>query len=238
MCTVTFVPTQNGYILTSSRDEQKARSTIFPKKYSIANKTLIFPKDELAGGTWIATDEKHRTACLLNGAFENHHKKESYRKSRGLILLESFSYSSINEFTTQIDLENIEPFTLLLIDQTHQLEFIEMRWDGEKKHIKNLNTALPQIWSSATLYNADIRKKREEWFEKLIASAKNLSKETIQNFHLTKKGSDIKNDIVMEREGGLQTLSVTQIIVNQNTKQFTYFDLVSNQHYSLMVYEH
>ncbi len=61
MCTVTFVPTQNGYILTSSRDEQKARSTIFPKKYSIANKTLIFPKDELSGGTWIDTYEQQQT---------------------------------------------------------------------------------------------------------------------------------------------------------------------------------
>lgn len=237
MCTVTFVPNQNGYILTSSRDEQKIRPTSPPKLYTICGKSLIFPKDEIAGGTWIASDKKHRTVCLLNGAFENHRKKESYRKSRGLILLESFSFSSITAFTTQIDLENIEPFTLLLIDQSNQLEFIEMRWDGEKKHIKPIDASLPHIWSSTTLYNAEVRKKREDWFEKLIVSEKNLSKETIQNFHLTKKGSDIKNNIVMEREGGLQTLSVSQIIVAQHTKEFTYFDLVSNQQHSLIVYE-
>ncbi|MCB0379647.1 MAG: NRDE family protein [Flavobacteriales bacterium] len=237
MCTVTFVPTQNGYILTSSRDEQKARPTIFPKKYSIGDKMLIFPKDELAGGTWIATDEKHRTACLLNGAFENHIKKERYRKSRGLILLESFAFSSINDFSNQVDLENIEPFTLLLIDSSPNLEFVEMRWDGTKKYIKNIDINLPQIWSSATLYPAEVRKKREDWFEKLIASEKSLSKETIQNFHFTKKDSDVKNDIVMEREGGLQTLSISQVIVEQQRKEFTYFDIVTNKHHSLIVYE-
>ncbi|MGE0560357.1 MAG: NRDE family protein [Flavobacteriales bacterium] len=237
MCTVTFVPTQNGYILTSSRDEQKARLTIFPKKYSIGDKTLIFPKDKVAGGTWIASDEKRRTACLLNGAFENHIKKESYRKSRGLILLESFSYASITDFTNQINLQNIEPFTLLLIDNSNKIELVELRWDGEKKYIKTINTAIPQIWSSATLYHSEIRKKREDWFEKLISQNPLPTKDIMQNFHFTKKDNDVKNDIVMEREGGLKTLSISQVIVEQNRKVFRYFDIESNRHHSLIVYE-
>lgn len=187
MCTVTFVPTQNGYILTSSRDEQKARPTIFPKKYSIGDKMLIFPKDELAGGTWIATDEKHRTACLLNGAFENHIKKERYRKSRGLILLESFAFSSINDFSNQVDLENIEPFTLLLIDSSPNLEFVEMRWDGTKKYIKNIDINLPQIWSSATLYPAEVRKKEKIGLKNSLLPKRVYRKKPFKIFTLPKR---------------------------------------------------
>ena len=56
MCTVTFYPNNNEYILTSNRDEVKHRPTLAPKKYNINNQEITFPKDEVAGGTWIATN--------------------------------------------------------------------------------------------------------------------------------------------------------------------------------------
>jgi hypothetical protein len=237
MCTVTFVPTRNGFLLTSSRDEKKIRPTIYPKLYFVDGRKIYFPKDEVAGGTWIATDNKHRTVCLLNGAFENHVKLEHYRKSRGLILLESFSFTSINDFVTQVNLQNIEPFTLLLLDTNPNLELIELRWDGLKKYIKNLDVNLPHIWSSATLYNKTIRDKREEWFKKLLSSDEELTKVVLQQFHFSKKDDDLENDIIMKRENGLQTVSISQVIVENNSKEFRYFDIITNQHHSIKVNE-
>ena len=237
MCTVTFVPTRNGFLLTSSRDEKKIRPTIYPKLYFVDGRKIYFPKDEIAGGTWIATDNKHRTVCLLNGAFENHVKLEHYRKSRGLILLESFSFVSINDFVTQVDLQNIEPFTLLLLDTNPNLDLIELRWDGVKKYIKNLDVNLPHIWSSATLYNKTIRDKREEWFKKLLSSDEELTKVVLQQFHFSKKDDDLENDIIMKRENGLQTVSISQVIVENNSKEFRYFDIITNQHHSIKVNE-
>lgn len=237
MCTVTFVPTRNGFLLTSSRDEKNIRPTLLPQPYLIDDKKIYFPKDEIAGGTWIATNDNNRTVCLLNGAFENHVKQESYRKSRGLILLESFSFVSINDFVTQVDLQNIEPFTLLLLDTNPNLELIELRWDGLKKNIKNMDVNLPQIWSSATLYNKTIRDKREEWFKKLLSSNEQLTKDVLQKFHFSKKDDDLENDIIMKRENGLQTVSISQIIVENNSKEFRYFDIITNQHHSINVNE-
>ena len=237
MCTVTFVPTRNGFLLTSSRDEKKIRPTIYPKLYFVDGRKIYFPKDEIAGGTWIATDNKHRTVCLLNGAFENHVKLEHYRKSRGLILLESFSFVSINDFVTQVDLQNIEPFTLLLLDTNPNLDLIELRWDGVKKYIKNLDVNLPHIWSSATLYNKTIRDKREEWFKKLLSSDEELTKVVLQQFHFSKKDDDLENDIIMKRENGLQTVSISQVIVENDSKEFRYFDIITNQHHSIKVNE-
>ncbi len=121
MCTVTYVPIQNGFLLTSSRDEKVYRATLLPKEYSLADQKLIYPKDEVADGTWISHSSNKRIACLLNGGFENHIKQKKYRKSRGLILLESFDYITIDSFITSINLEQIEPFTMLLIDYKDEL---------------------------------------------------------------------------------------------------------------------
>lgn len=123
MCTVTFVPTSTGFILTSNRDEKNYRPTLPPEIHVVNGKKLLFPKDEEAGGTWIATNNQHQTVCLLNGAFETHVKNPPYRKSRGLILLESFGYDSFAEFAENVDLENIEPFTLLLIEHQEIVHF-------------------------------------------------------------------------------------------------------------------
>jgi len=237
MCTVTFFPIENGYVLTSSRDEKKHRPTLPPQAYSINGEALIFPKDEEAGGTWIVTDKNNRTVCLLNGAFENHLKQAHHTKSRGLIVLESFSYTNFSEFANQVDLSNVEPFTLLLIDNDSALTFIELRWDGEQKHISNIETTIPKIWSSATLYSQAIRKQREIWFQQLLNSNHQLSEQKLLNFHLSKHDNGSVNDLVMERENGLQTISVSQIIDNKAKKQFYYKDLTAQEEHTIIISE-
>ena len=85
MCTVTFLPLQNNnFILTSNRDEQRIRETIPPKKYKENGVDLFFPKDKIAGGTWIGTSSNKRLVCVLNGAFKKHKRKDYYKKSRQL----------------------------------------------------------------------------------------------------------------------------------------------------------
>ncbi|MBK6665833.1 MAG: NRDE family protein [Saprospiraceae bacterium] len=70
MCTVSYMPTKSGFILTSSRDESKVRKALPPATYHLHGQDLVFPKDILAGGTWIAASERGQVACLLNGAFD------------------------------------------------------------------------------------------------------------------------------------------------------------------------
>ena len=61
MCTVTYLPLGNNeFILTSNRDESPVRKTILPKKYFENGVEILYPKDELAGGTWIGTSNKNR----------------------------------------------------------------------------------------------------------------------------------------------------------------------------------
>jgi uncharacterized protein with NRDE domain len=117
MCTVSFLPKKgNSFILTSNRDEDMLRQTALPfQKYSLNNKSLYYPKDPKAGGTWIATEPNSFTVCLLNGAFKAHTPNPPYNKSRGIVLLDFFKYNNQYDFIKQYDFSNIEPFTLLFV---------------------------------------------------------------------------------------------------------------------------
>lgn len=235
MCTVTYIHTNNGFYFTSSRDEKASRLTIPPTYYLAGGIELIYPKDELAGGTWIASSPKGRTACLLNGAFVNHTKKNNYAKSRGLILLESFNCNNTFEFANKIELQNIEPFTLLTLDYKLGVlsEFIEFRWDGEGKYLRKLSHDTNQIWSSATLYTPAIQSARALLFEEWINKNVKFDDKSILNFHNRKHGLKTSDDILMKGEGDLMTLSISQIHLEKSAAHFNYFDLIASKDYKI-----
>lgn len=231
MCTVTYVPTKTGFFLTSSRDEKLSRPTALPEKHEMNGQTLFYPKDEKAGGSWISINNNGRAACLLNGAFKNHKKVKQYSKSRGLVLIDSFNYKSISEFINQVDLNEIEPFTLLLLDFSFGSlnEFYELKWDGENKHTKKVDVDLPQIWSSPTLYSMRTRKNRKLLFESWLNNFNESKDKMIFNFHNRRHGLKISEDILMQGEGDLKTLSISQIHFEMGHVYFNYLDTIENK---------
>lgn len=230
MCTVTYIPTPGGFVLTSSRDERQARPTLAPQEYSHGIKQLTYPKDEMAGGTWIATDRQGSIACLLNGAFENHEKQPNYLKSRGLVLLESFTVLDASDFWHGAELKGVEPFTLLLLRSQANLTFLECRWDGKQKHMRAVDTARTAIWSSATLYDHTARMQREHWFAQWIQRHAAQEDHNIIGFHTSRHGDNLAHDVLMERDGGLRTISVTQMVRCGRFERMIYQDLVSDHH--------
>lgn len=226
MCTVTYIPLKDGFVLTSSRDEKVQRPTLKPKAYLHHKALLVYPKDEIANGTWIAASNKNRIACLLNGAFQNHEKKDYYTKSRGQVLIDCFEYNSFEVALENLDLAGVEPFTLLLIDYSNEIVFYQLVWDGVRKHIQSKPNHVPQIWSSATLYSQQNRETRKSWFDNWIENHKDNIDFDILSFHTTKHSDIESNEIVMKRENDLQTVSVTQIILNAQYESFSYHDLV------------
>ncbi len=229
MCTVSFFPTANGFILTSNRDEQASRPTLPPEPVEIKGQKVYFPKDEKAGGSWIAAGEGGHFACLLNGAFKPHQRKSSYARSRGLILLESFEYNDHNEFVNMVDLEGVEPFTLLLIDYNGKSKLNVLRWDEQKKWLETLELKKPQLWSSALLYSKEIRQKREEIFNEWIKNNPNWTPKQVRQFHLSSNGLGLENDWIMKLGNILSTVSSTQVILDGNDIQLIYNDLVKNK---------
>lgn len=237
MCTVTYIPQHKRFILTSNRDERSFRETIVPMKYVHGETTLCYPKDALAGGSWIAMGNNGRVVCLLNGAFIPHTKKAHHTHSRGKVLIET-AQSVINPdqlFTTE-SLANTEPFTLLTIDFNNKEinAFSELIWDGKDKHYRQLDHRQPYIWSSVTLYNETNRKKRKRWFSQFLKETKsNPTASDLIQFHSGKHSNDKAVNVIMEREGDLKTVSITQIIHNGSTLEMNYSDLINHSKHSV-----
>src|SRR5215510_5838595 len=113
MCTVTFIPADRKYFITSNRDETSTRKLATPPaSYQFDSGKLFFPKDGDMGGSWIAMHENGNAAVLLNGAFEKHVPQPSYRLSRGKIFVHVIASESPVRRFERLSLERIEPFTL------------------------------------------------------------------------------------------------------------------------------
>lgn len=225
MCTVTLIPTatfEKGFVLTSNRDEAAGREAIPPHFYTENSVKMLYPKDTEAGGTWIGISERKRLICLLNGEFENHIKNKSYRLSRGVVVKDLLASENIDEAILNYNMDQIEPFTIILVDWEEKLRFVELVWDGKKKHIKELELK-SYIWSSSPLYTKEMKKQRARWF--LDFQKKNkLFPENLLEFHKSAGVGDKNIDLVMDR-GFVKTKSITQIVNSSEGTRMTYEDL-------------
>ncbi|UQD56022.1 NRDE family protein [Flavobacterium sp. K5-23] len=229
MCTVSFVKVNGKVVITSNRDEKVIRLAIPPRNYLINGKNVIFPKDPKAGGTWYAIDENGNVLVLLNGASEKHIIQESYRKSRGLIVLDIISSKSPKDFWQELNLENIEPFTLVLFQDE---ELFQLRWNGDDKETLLLDTNKNHIWASSTLYPKEIRAKRADLFDSFLESNQEVSAQEIHHFHRYAENENQENGLVINRNDVLKTLSITQTVIESNKVSITHYDLIENKEFS------
>lgn len=220
MCTLTYIPLKEHRLICSNRDEITQRSQCELIK---TNSGLIYPKEPLKGGSWICSDKK-RVLVLLNGAFKKHQPDSKYTKSRGLLLLELSETENPIQLLESMNLTNVEPFTLVLIE-TNTIN--EARWTGVELFCKSINPKEAHIWSSSSLYTEDAIKMRANLFKKYLESEE-LTKESQWNFH-TQKTDDLENGIVMKRIKGPQTISTTQILFGDQLNEFKYYDHIKDE---------
>lgn len=223
MCSVSFVPIQDGFVLTSNRDEKIYRPTMEPKMYFENGKKLLYPKDEQAGGTWIIAKEDGTCIVLLNGAFVNHQKKEHYLKSRGVILKDIINDEDPIFYFSEINLKEIEPFTLIIF---YNSKLTEVKWDGTKKHIIPKSILEPHFWSSATLYNQNQQQIRNEWFQNFHKEKSTITADNILSFHSHTHTENTEFGLVINREDQTKTVSITQVILKNNRLEMTYLDRI------------
>jgi len=224
MCTVSFVNVNDKIIITSNRDEKVIRpSAIPPKNYTINGKNIIFPKDPKAGGTWFVVDADGTVLVLLNGAAEKHKVELPYRKSRGLIVLDIISSLSPKDFWEEIDLENIEPFTLVLFQNS---ELFQLRWNGIHKETTPLDIHKNHVWSSSTLYSRAIREKRSNWFYTFLETNPEISETEMLRFHRYTEQENQENGLVINRNDEMKTFSITQSVIEKNKVAILHHDLI------------
>ncbi|PWI30897.1 hypothetical protein DI383_05525 [Flavobacteriaceae bacterium LYZ1037] len=227
MCTVTLIPLgKTDFLLTSNRDEAPNRETLEPDFYLERGVGLLYPKDVLAGGTWIGLSKKNRLICLLNGGFAAYKRQDNYRLSRGVVVKDLLIASNFLELIESYNLLGIEPFTIVLVDWQEELHFYELVWDGVAKHIKKLPLE-PNIWSSSTLYSKNMKQARVDWFE-AFRNQYVLNSESIWDFHNTAGTGNQDFGVIMNR-GFVKTTSITQVEKQGGNLEMRFLNLQKNK---------
>lgn len=186
---------------------------------------MIAP-EPVHGGTNIAIGNDQVTV-LLNGAFSSHEHNPPYSKSRGLVVLESLDLDLLRGMEAD-GLIGVEPFTMVRFSQ----EVEEVRWDGSLIHYRNFDPDTPLLVVSAQLYSEESRQKRQEWFHTFLKEFSG-SPEVVFDFHRTGGDGDPHNDMVMNRDGLVQTVSITQVAHFPGDCTLRHLNLIDNREHHL-----
>ncbi len=222
MCTVTFIPLEDSVCFASLRDESPVRPVASLSKNRIENEVkYLAPIDGLAGGTWIGVNELGTVVVLLNGGFDKHNRQEPYKKSRGIIVKELLLKSMPVLEWSEMDLENIEPFTLIVWSSgaLHQLV-----WDGLNKHNISIDHTLPHLWSSSTLYDTEAKIKRRNLFNQWMSLHPRVDQQSLLDFFRTYANGE--DTFIMDRENKVKTISYTFVALPCHQQAvLQYYDL-------------
>ena len=151
MCTLTFVPTVDGYLAGMNRDELLTRpAALSPEIHERERMKLVYPR-EPSGGTWIACNSHGNLLAVLN--WNDIASLGEKRRTRGLVIplliLEEHS-SSTDSCLKRSTLDGVLPFRLIGVFQNER-KLIEWRWNG---------TAIQQLrWAWA----------RKHWFSSSLS---------------------------------------------------------------------
>jgi uncharacterized protein with NRDE domain len=103
-------------VVAANRDEYFDRPAEGPALRETARGTVVAPRDERAGGTWLGLNEYGLFAAITNRRCES---PDPNRRSRGLIVMDALGARSALEAVSEIeslDTDAYNPFNLLVAD--------------------------------------------------------------------------------------------------------------------------
>src|SRR3974377_1755989 len=134
MCTLSFLPEADGYVVGMNRDELKSRSMANgPEIQKTGEVHAIYPH-ETWGGTWIAANSRGNLLALLNWNLANIGQLPEKLRSRGVIipsLMKEEAAEGTERALKTCQLVGVHPFRLIGIFASQQ-EIREWRWGGQK----------------------------------------------------------------------------------------------------------
>lgn len=120
--------------------------------------------------------------------------------SRGLLILELLRYDSIDQFSSAVDLEGIEPFTMMVASMNSTEKKI-LVWDGSQRFVEDRSAEKLIVRSSTPLYTVEEKSVHFKSFDEL----ENPTPERVFELH------DRLKMLPNNQFETVQTTSITQI---------------------------
>jgi hypothetical protein len=198
MCTVSWLHSDNKYILISNRDEKTTRSEAIPPAIRVSSGVrFLSPLDAAFGGTWIALNERGLSLALLNGV-----GSRGGTVSRGHVITSIAHAGCLTEAESlirAITLERFAPFILLTLSGAGAAIF---RWTG-KALLSEFECPARGLLTSSSFDDDGVRAARERVFERASFP---------EPFHRSHAGGKNARSVCMHRPDA-KTVSLTRIDV-------------------------
>lgn len=210
MCILSLVKKNNGFLLTHNRDEdfQRKASDVLSVKL-IKNQELTFPMDSVSKGTWIMTSSQWTTA-ILNGALIKHKRNPPYKHSRGNFPFLLAEFNDVQAYIESLELNRIEPFTQIIMDNEHHQAY-ELMWNGKEKMFRQIEEDL-YVTCSATLYSPEEKRQIQQKFKTI----NDLNADNLAQLHQALSWT-FKPELPM-----IKTTSMVQILQNEKDRNMNY----------------
>lgn len=138
MCTLSFLPEPEGYVVAMNRDELKSRAKASaPTIHLLGSVSAVYPQ-EAGGGTWIAATSRGNLFALLNWNHITGGGVGQPLRSRGEVipsLLGEATPHNVEAGLRAADLRGFLAFRLFGIFPGEK-EIREWRWDGKQLEVR------------------------------------------------------------------------------------------------------
>lgn len=223
MCTVTFVPKENGYLLGMNRDEQRSRATALPPgRHRALGREIVCPA-ESGGGTWIALNDAGVSFALINW-YSIPSPPITDPITRGSIIPSLSGLATVAEIRQMLDrltLDRVRPFRLVaVIPGERRVE--QFDWNGSRLDPIRHDWRPRQWASSGHDERSAVRARVTVFEESLNRTSSTVEKNWLRRLHASHRPEKGPFSICMHRAEAV-TVSYTEIEVGEMNLRLTYF---------------
>jgi hypothetical protein len=221
MCTVSFLPTLQGFSLAMNRDENRDRAAaLAPAVVELGSRRAIFPR-EPTGGTWISINDAGVCLALINWhRIERSPKHEVV--SRGEIIRNLAGASTAGDIGTAVvsfALRKVRPFRLIAVASSEK-RISEFRWNLQRLTRRN-HEWRPQHWFSSGFDELRVERERAKVCESAGVNSAGYSLSWLRRLHRSHAPKRGAFSICMHRADA-RTVSYTEVTVSKQRATMRY----------------
>ena len=210
MCTLTFIPREDGFYVAMNRDERIARP--FAKPPAVFGEGFVrsmYPLD-CEGGTWIAANQMGIAFTLLNWNDAPVLRKKSRTRGHVIPALVSSNCSQSAELALgKIDMDGVLPFRLIGIFPNEE-RVVEWAWN-QRSIDRTIYRWSSRQWCSSSLSDATATAARGRVFERNSRMCHAGSLTWVRQLHASHNAEDHLFSHCVHRSS-VETVSYTELV--------------------------
>lgn len=217
MCTLTFIPTADGYLAGMNRDELRTRPIARPPQARARNGVGALYPTESSGGTWIACNRYGILFALLNWSDIEPDRVHAKAKSRGVVIPKLIAASSLAEAVSTFErlaLDALLPFRLFGFFAGEKTATM-WRWDGKRKDRRNLPWSRGH-WFSSSVSDRAAEQQRRVACEAAAARPDFGTRSSLRRLHASHIPSPGPFSVCVHRHDAA-TVSYTEVVCRKRS---------------------